>query len=362
VTVKINAPVTPQPQYYPVEAIELDRTEWTLKVGESAHRLQANIKPEYATNKQVIWESTNPIVATVDATGVVTPLQPGATTIRVTTLDGNKTAECVVKVLAASSEVTGVELDSHELVLKTVGAKKKLKAKVLPGNATNQKVTWKSSNQKVAKVDENGVVTAVSSGEATITVTTEDGGNTDTCLVLVPSKDIVRLEVSELNMLMKPAASAKLQVYAVDQRGKKTNIASHKLTRIVSSDSDIVTVKRSTIKAGNEAGDAILTITHQGHKIQVKVKVSTISVTTLTPSSETVSLKSGKSEQLEVKASMSDDSEQDVTALATWSSSNAEIVKVSAGGKLTAKKAGKATIKAVYGGKTVTITVTVTRK
>ena len=54
-----------------------------------------------------------------------------------------------------------------------------------PANATNKKVTWKSSNAAVATVDANGKVTGVKAGEATITVTTEDGGKTATCKVTV---------------------------------------------------------------------------------------------------------------------------------------------------------------------------------
>ena len=60
-----------------------------------------------------------------------------------------------------------------------------LKATVSPKNATNQKVTWKSSKSKIAKVDKNGKVTALKKGTATITVTTKDGKKKATCKVTV---------------------------------------------------------------------------------------------------------------------------------------------------------------------------------
>lgn len=80
--------------------------------------------------------------------------------------------------------VTGVSLNQSETTL-TVGGTAQLTATVTPTNATNQNVTWESSNPSVATVDESGKVTAIAPGEATITVTTEDGSKTATCTVIV---------------------------------------------------------------------------------------------------------------------------------------------------------------------------------
>ena len=78
--------------------------------------------------------------------------------------------------------VTGVQLNKTETSI-LVGGNETLVATILPENATNQKVTWASSDEAVATVDANGKVTGVKAGEATITVTTEDGGKTATCKV-----------------------------------------------------------------------------------------------------------------------------------------------------------------------------------
>ena len=85
---------------------------------------------------------------------------------------------------AVTVPVTGVSLNKSETTL-TVGGTAQLTATITPTNATNQNVTWESSNPSVATVDESGKVTAVASGEATITVTTEDGSKTATCTVIV---------------------------------------------------------------------------------------------------------------------------------------------------------------------------------
>ena len=80
--------------------------------------------------------------------------------------------------------VTGVSLD-HNTASIEAESTYQLTATVAPSNATDKRVTWSSSNTSVATVSSSGLVTAVSAGSATITVTTTDGGYTDTCAVTV---------------------------------------------------------------------------------------------------------------------------------------------------------------------------------
>ncbi len=87
-------------------------------------------------------------------------------------------------VTAPPVAATGVSLNTETLSLMT-GESETLVANVEPADATNKAVTWESSDTSVATVDENGKVTAVKEGSATITVRTDDGGFTDTCEVTV---------------------------------------------------------------------------------------------------------------------------------------------------------------------------------
>ena len=80
--------------------------------------------------------------------------------------------------------VTSVTLNKTATSIQ-VGGTETLTATISPTDATNKNVTWKSSNTAVATVDDNGKVTGVAAGEATITVTTEEGGKTATCKVTV---------------------------------------------------------------------------------------------------------------------------------------------------------------------------------
>ena len=86
---------------------------------------------------------------------------------------------------ADAINVTGITFDKGKVNFTKVGETAQLTAAIAPENADNQKVTWTSSNPKVATVDENGKVTAVGNGTCTITVTTEDGNMTATCEVTV---------------------------------------------------------------------------------------------------------------------------------------------------------------------------------
>ena len=130
-------------------------------------------------------------MATV-ANGVVTAVAPGTATITVKTEDGDFSATCAVTVNKRIIHVTGVSLDEETLYfdLGCIGAGQQatLTATVVPADATDKSISWESSAPTVASVAE-GVITALSVGEATITVTTTDGGFTATCAVTVEQRN-----------------------------------------------------------------------------------------------------------------------------------------------------------------------------
>ena len=172
---------TEEPAPVAVSAITLDANSLELQEGDS-QSLTATISPSNANNKKVLWISSNSSVATV-AEGVVTAVKAGQATITAKSDDGGKTATCEVSVVAKAVLVESVSLDKTSVELKE-GEEVSLTATVKPGNATNKNVIWSSSNETVASVTD-GKVSALKSGETTITVTTEDGAKTAECTIIV---------------------------------------------------------------------------------------------------------------------------------------------------------------------------------
>ena len=146
--------------------VSLDKASLALYVGSSAE-LVATVNVAEGDDDAVTWTSSAPSVATVE-NGVVKAVAPGTATI--TAEAAGTTATCTVTVSKRPVAVSGIKLDKPKVTLKQ-GAKFALTATVEPADATNKSVTWTTSDEAVAKVNEEGVVTAVAEGTATITAT-----------------------------------------------------------------------------------------------------------------------------------------------------------------------------------------------
>ncbi len=168
---------------YAVKAtgVTLNKNKITLNVHRS-EILVATITPSNATNKQIIWSSSDEAVATVEQNGEVMGRGIGSAVITATTADGDFTAVCLIEIEPV--KVTGVSLSKNETTI-FVGAKETIVAAVTPSTATNKQVIWSSSNETVATVNQNGEVSGTGVGSSTITATTVDGLFTAECLVTV---------------------------------------------------------------------------------------------------------------------------------------------------------------------------------
>ena len=174
------------------ESISIDRSAYTLVIGEYT-TLVATVFPETALNKNVTWHSEDTQIATVDNNGRVTAVATGAVTIVARSVDGNHAVTSRITVRATPLPpvaVTGVTIGGgNSFLIVDVAARGGTvtrAANVLPATATNRNVTWSSSNPDVARVNAaTGLITAASVGTATITVTTEDGGFTQSVNITV---------------------------------------------------------------------------------------------------------------------------------------------------------------------------------
>ena len=180
-------------------SITLDKYNADMKVGETI-TLNATILPENVTNKTVEWTSSDETIVVVDENGMVTAIEVGEATITATTTDGtNLSASC--KVIVQPTLATSITLNETEIKLEATETAT-LVAIVLPELTTDKSVAWSSLDETVAVVDENGMVTAISVGETTITVTTVDGTNLSaSCKVnVIQLAESITLDKTEISL------------------------------------------------------------------------------------------------------------------------------------------------------------------
>ena len=172
-------------------AASLDKTELTINKGAAA-QLNLSVTPENFTDI-VDWKSTDTNIVTVSDNGVVKAVGVGTATVKVTV--GDVSTSCKVTVL---QPVTGIDLNKSSLTMDALGTFQ-MTASVYPDSANDKRITWSSSDPAIASVDENGLVTALKMGTATITAAAMDGsGVKSTCKVTVSNTAYVCTDPAQL--------------------------------------------------------------------------------------------------------------------------------------------------------------------
>ena len=172
-------------------AASLDQTELTINKGATA-QLNLSVTPENFTDT-VTWKSTDEKVATISDSGEVKAVGAGTATIKVVV--GDISATCQVTVL---QPVTGIRLNKSSLTMDALGTFQ-MTASASPDNAYDKRILWSSSDPAIATVDENGLVTALKKGTATITAAAMDGsGAKSTCKVTVSNTAYVCTDPAQL--------------------------------------------------------------------------------------------------------------------------------------------------------------------
>ena len=171
--------------YIPVEGISLSDS-YEVAEGESLH-IEPSFQPADATLKDAYYKSTDTSIATVDADGNILGISPGQCMISVLSRDGRYRAASTVTVSSNAhppKKVTNITLNEESAEI-TMGDTLALSAEILPSDAANRTLLWKSTNTSVATVD-NGTVTAVDAGTAKISASATDGSGVKAeCLVKV---------------------------------------------------------------------------------------------------------------------------------------------------------------------------------
>lgn len=195
-----------------IDDIVVDKDNVVLVEGESTS-IKANVYPDNTTlNKDLIWKSSNENVAIVSNGGLITAIGEGDAIITITSVNGvSKTVNVKVnKKLIPISNIV-VDRDNISLIKGDVAT---IKASIYPLNTTdNLNLTWSSNNVNVAVVDNNGKITAISAGDAIITVTAVNGVSTS-IKVSVQNVEVTDIKLNYNELLLRDDFILKITSYS----------------------------------------------------------------------------------------------------------------------------------------------------
>ena len=298
--------------------ISLDKTALELSKGQSSEALKVIYTPADTTDdKTVTWSSADEKIATVK-NGVVTAKATGTTKITATV--GTHKAECTVTV---NAKLTGIKVTPDKVTVEK-GQKANLNVTYLPADTTDEKaVTWKSENESVATVDENGVVTAVAGGKTKVIATAKANNKiTAVCEVKVPiHTESIALNKTEITDLLK-GKTEKLEVSFIPSNTEDSR----------------------EVKALKEGTATITATTADGkHTASCTVTVKEIHLTDvkLDEMKNPSELFKGEKHQIKIGLNPIDTTDN---VIYTFASSDEKVVSVDKNGMVTALKNGKATI------------------
>ncbi|MDE6368711.1 MAG: Ig-like domain-containing protein, partial [Muribaculaceae bacterium] len=321
------------PVIIPVSQVVVNPTSASIVIGESV-KLTANALPANA-NQSVTWEVNNPDVVSVDENGLARGLSVGNARVTArSTENTNYSAFCDITVNPITA--TAISLDKTALELR-VGASATLHATVSPDNATNAAVSWSSSDRSVVVVDENGTLTPLKAGKATVTATTADGTNLSascSVTVLPPLATGVTLSNTSVSLTVKESMTLKATVSPAEADQK---------VEWSTSDAKIVTVDAKGTITAQSAGSAVVTATAtdgSGVAASCQVTVTDAKVTSITLSKTALGMRIGETETISATVLPEYAAKREVT----WTSDKPAVATVDANGKVTAVALGEATI------------------
>ena len=240
---------------FPRAVTGIELTEETLSLSvKSRGNLHAHVTPADAFEQEICYVSDNTMVAVADDKGVVTAVGAGTATITAITADGGFAKSCEVTVTEAEAGETVYGLDQHALSLEK-GKTSQLAVKDAEGNAPADALKWVSSDETIATVDENGLVTAIAAGSVDVSVSIGENFF-DSCVVEVTDKEIQALLLDENSITLTEGETRSLQVSIVP---KKT--VSDKTLSFTSSDEAVATVDGNGVITAVAGGTAQITVT-----------------------------------------------------------------------------------------------------
>ena len=240
-----------------------------LNGGTAEAKIKAKVYPINLPDKKITWKSSDDNIAKIDSGGNITAQNPGKAKLTAMLYSQKKSATAT---LSVRQPVTGIFMPTSTITLYTGGEGRLLQTEIFPKNATNQNITWKSKNTKIARVDENGRVKPVGVGMTEITATTEDGGFEAKCFVNVVNSyvDVQTLSVKNTDAMTIKVGDSVNAIVTVSPSN-----ARNKTLKWSSDDTKIATVSQAGRIRGVSVGTANITVeTTNGKKQTFTVNVT----------------------------------------------------------------------------------------
>ena len=240
-----------------------------LNGGTAEAKIKSKVYPINLPDKKITWKSSDDNIAKIDSGGNITAQNPGKATLTAMLYSQKKIATAT---LSVRQPVTGIFMPTSTITLYTGGEGRLLQTEIFPKNATNQNITWKSKNTKIARVDENGRVKPVGVGMTEIAATTEDGGFEAKCFVNVVNSyvDVQTLSVKNTDAMKIKVGDSVNAIVTVSPSN-----ARNKTLKWSSDDTKIATVSQAGRIRGVSVGTANITVeTTNGKKQTFTVNVT----------------------------------------------------------------------------------------
>lgn len=322
-----------------VDNVTFKSSAKTVHVDETS-RLEVIITPSDATDQTLNWATSDDSIVTVDQKGEIKGIAPGQAIITVVSQDGGFKDNCTVTVKENKSIIpveglcwsaTGTSrMDIH--VAK--GANGTLSACVVPDNATNQGISWQSSDSNILTVSQDGSYKALENGDAVIIATSVDGGFTAICDVVI-SQDAAGITMDKTTLVMEEFEQQRLEatITPADTRDKTIEWSS--------TDDNVATVVYGIVTA-KQAGSCKIIAKHGDFTAECSVEV-TCPVTSIDFGEHSATMKLG--DRMRISATIIPARATDRALL--WSSTNENIASVDDEGWVTANATGIATVVAL---------------
>ena len=322
------------------KSVSFENSEYNITSAGQKINVNASVLPEKTNNKTLEYKSSNEKIAVVDGEGNVTPVGNGTCQITATTTDGsNLQAKCNVNVDIKPIKVTDIKIRQKSYTIISLNQTPSFRTTITPSNATNKEVKWTSSNENIAAVSENGIVTPVKNGTCKIIATTTDGTN------LSASIDItVDFKVTSISFSTKSYTITSVNQTPSFREKISPSNAANKSVKWTSSNENVAKVSTTgVIKPVKNGTCKIIATTTDGTNLSASIDITVdIKATKITLDKTNINLTNEKySDKITAKIEPSEASDK-----VKYTSSNEKVAKVKEDGTVIAVGKGNCIITA----------------